>query len=97
MNTTSSSETSNHCKTNDHDQTLIQQRQNADQHDFIQDQNDTTQPRQERQCTPVHPDPMVCAARPDGPAAKIQTTRVVGLVLAVPPHVVDLSAVGVWC
>ena len=86
MNTTSSSETSNDHKTNDHDQTITQQHQITDQHDRIQDQNDTTQPRQERQCTPVHPDPMVCAARPDGLAAKIENTAGVDLACAASPH-----------
>ena len=95
--TTTSSQTSTHNEISNPDQTITQQHQTTTPPNPIEDQNETTQPRQERQCTPVHPDPMVCAASPDGPAAKIQTTRVVDLVLAVTPHVVDLSAVGAWC
>ena len=81
MNTTNSSETSNDHKTNDHDQTITQQHTITYQHDLVQDPNDTTQPRQERQCTPGHRDPMVRAAGPDGRAAKIQRRHDVDLAM----------------
>jgi hypothetical protein len=62
-----------------HDTTIIQQHQNDDQHDPFHDHHFTAQPKQERQPTPVHQDPMVYSARPDGHAVKIHTLRVVDL------------------
>lgn len=39
-----------------------------------QDQERGTQPQQQPRSTPVHPDPMVCAASPDRAAAKIHSS-----------------------
>jgi hypothetical protein len=71
--------------TNDH-QTITQQDQSThhhDQNDPSADPQFPTQPKQQRQSTPVHQDPMVCSACPDGPAMKIHTFRFVDLALAV--------------
>jgi hypothetical protein len=60
--------------------TITQQHQN-DAHDdpSSEDQQFSTQTEQERTTTPVHPDPMVCSARPGGRTVKIDTVRVVDL------------------
>ena len=61
--------------------TITSQHQNNNHNDPYEDQNDTTQPEQERQCTPGHRDPMVRAARPDGAAAKIHNRHDVDLAM----------------
>lgn len=60
-------------------QKITNQHQSDDHNEQTQDPNDTTQPEQERQCTPGHRDPMVRAACPDGPAAKIHIRQDVDL------------------
>ena len=62
-----------------HQSTITQQYQNSTTTDTTQDQNSTTQNEQRVPSTPVHQEPMVCAASPDGPAAKIHSLRVVDL------------------
>jgi hypothetical protein len=78
---------------NDTHQTITQQHQNSMTTDTTQDQHSTTQNKQQVPGTPGHRDPMVRAAGPNGPAAKIHNWHVVDLAMTTGRSLADRAMV----